>query len=269
MKKIDIVFIVLTFRNHEDLKQLLKSIDSKVHVPYKVVVVNSYYDEESKLIIENISKENNCDFINVTNNGYGAGNNAGIKYVNENYVYKFISICNPDTEIVEFNYKKIRNFDNEIIAPHIVTLNDIKQNPFRVIDIKLLDKLKYQAFKKRKYKTIYIDIIINKLAKILVEIYHLLIKRSSIYPIYSCHGSFLLISRKAIDKLGEIYNERMFLFSEEDHLAKLAKRNKVRTVMIPSIKILHKEDGSINLSSVKKWDSIRQSYIEYYKHWYK
>lgn len=267
MIQVELVFIVLTFRNEKDLIQLLESIKRQVFVPYKVVVVNSYYDEETKSLIEQIALQNSCDFINVPNKGYGAGNNTGIKHANSNYDYRFLVVCNPDTEILEFDFQSIRNMDNNIIAPDIVTLNKAKQNPFRLLDNKLLDFIKYYSFKTHRYRMVYIDVIVNKIAQLFLKTLNSLNKRNY-NRVYSCHGSFFIIGKKAIEKLGQLYNEKMFLFAEEDHLAKLAKSRNINIIMIHSLKILHKEDGSMGLITEKKWSLIRQSYMEYYEYWY-
>lgn len=267
MEKIDIVFVVLTYRNSKDLLDFIESLNKKIKVSYKIIVVNSFYDELSKNEFKDIAVKNNCDFINVPNEGYGSGNNKGIKYANKNYNYNFLTICNPDTEIIKFNFNHLIGKENYIIAPEILTSNKKKQNPFRILNSSLLDWIKYKAFKEKKYKLIYIDIIVNKIAKAFIKTLNNLIRRSE-YPIYSCHGSFLIIGKKALDKLGCLYNEKMFLFSEEDHIAKLAAKKNIVTLMNHNIQILHKEDGSVKFLDGKIMDMIGQSYIEYYKHWY-
>ncbi|MEC0132117.1 glycosyltransferase family 2 protein [Paenibacillus odorifer] len=267
MKEADIVFIVLVFRNDKDLIDLIKSVNLKIKTTYKIVVVNSYYDEASKQTIEKVATKYNCDFINVPNRGYGSGNNKGIQFATENYKFEFVVICNPDTEIIKFNYRDLAGKEKNIIAPEIITLQNNKQNPFRLINSKLLDSIKYAAFKRKKYKLIYIDIVINKLAKIFVRKYNNLINKKE-YGIYSCHGSFLIIGREAMRVLGELYNEEMFLFSEEDHVAKLAMKKNIVTLMNSNIQILHKEDGSVKFIDSKIMDMIGESFIKYYEYWY-
>ena len=44
---IDIVFVVLVYRNYQDLFHLCKSLKKNVSNPYKVVVVDAFYDENT------------------------------------------------------------------------------------------------------------------------------------------------------------------------------------------------------------------------------
>lgn len=259
-----IVFIVLTYRNTQDIKAFIKSVSEKVKVSYKIIIVNSEYDEESKNCIEEIAKKNNCDFINVENKGYGSGNNAGIEFAQEKYDYEFAIICNPDVEILNFDYDKLEQRKFDVVAPKIITLNGRNQNPFRLIDSSLLDLLKYKSVMKNKKIFIYIDIIINKLLKILFFKF-----KSKNKTIYSCHGSFLIISKSAINKMHPIYNERMFLLAEEDHFAKLAKCKGIKIYYDDEISILHKEDGSMKFVNDKINDLLKESYSTYYETWYK
>ncbi|MFD1772529.1 hypothetical protein [Paenibacillus rhizophilus] len=268
MTQVDIVFIVLTYRNSKDMVDFIESVQLKVSNSYKIIVVNSYFDEDSMREIENVAKNYYCDFINVPNQGYGAGNNVGIEYANNNYNYKFLAICNPDTEIIRFDYKSIQEYANYIIAPEIRTLDHKQQNPFRLINNKLLEYLKYIAFKKKKYKLLYIDIAINKILKVFFLQVNKFSKRK-VYNIYSCHGSFLILGRNTIKRLGPLYNEKMFLFAEEDHLAQLARSKKVSIIMNSHVSILHKEDGSMNFLEGAIIDRVAESYIEYYQTWYK
>ena len=61
----------------------------------------------------------------------------------------------------------------------------------------------------------------------------------------------------------------MFLFSEENHLARLALKNSVPIYMVPEIKVLHKEDGSLKLEKNKEMirKYMRESFIIYYENW--
>ena len=72
------VFIVLTYRNVEDVRGFLKSLENCTE-SYKTIIVNSFFDEKCKNEIEKVALQYECDFVNVPNKGYGAGNNFGIE----------------------------------------------------------------------------------------------------------------------------------------------------------------------------------------------
>ncbi|WNS43529.1 hypothetical protein [Paenibacillus sp. MMS20-IR301] len=269
MKKVKLVFVVLTFRNAKDLIDLLKSIEVKVNVSYKVIIINSYYDELSADEIKLIADSYDCDFLNVPNKGYGAGNNKGITYAKENYSFNFLIICNPDTVLINFDYVNLVNKEGSIIGPEITSKKGTKQNPFKYFDAKILDLITYFGFLHNNIFFVYISIVVNKIIKIFLNSYNNILQKKE-HKTYSCHGSFVIFGTNALDKLGKPYNEKMFLFCEEDHVAKLAKEKKVETIINHSLQIYHKEDGSMNLvSNIVTSKHLKESYIEFYKYWYK
>ena len=86
MSDLDFIFVVLVYRNIDDLKDFF---DHFTIPNSKVVVINSFYDKNSESSLKNIAEENDADFISVPNKGYGAGNNRGIEYVLNNYDFKY------------------------------------------------------------------------------------------------------------------------------------------------------------------------------------
>lgn len=268
MKNIyDLVFVVLVYKNIEDLKGFVDSVKKYINTSYKIVVVNSYYNEETKIKVEKFSIENDCDFINIPNKGYGYGNNRGIEFIKNSYDYRFIIISNPDIEIKKFNVNDIRNMENFIIAPSIVNNKLNEQNPHIILESEMMDLMKFNGFVKEKKYLILIPIIINKILRILFNFYTK-INRKNKYRIYECHGSFLILGRQAIEKMQTLYNEEMFLFVEEDHLAKLAKKNDVETYFVPNISVFHKEDGSVGDINDRVYSITKKSYITYFNYWY-
>jgi GT2 family glycosyltransferase len=257
---------VLTYRNTKDLKNFIKSAKETVKDTYKIVVVNSYYDESSYKEFYSIAKENDCDFLNVENKGYGYGNNRGIEYAKANYEFKFLIVSNPDIEIINLSIKKLEGLEECIIAPQIKTLTGKNQNPFYFLKLELLDLLNYYSCKTRRKIFSIFGIIINRLIKdislIIIGLLNINIMR-----IYAAHGSFVIFGTSALKNLGTVYDERIFLFSEENHLARLAYEKSIKTYMIPDIKVLHKEDGSVGLANMKASDYWYNSFMIYYNNW--
>ena len=77
-KKYKYAAIILVYRNDKDLEECIKSFYEHIE-DCKIVIVNAFYDEESKNKIKDIANVYNCDFINEINKGYSYGNNKGIK----------------------------------------------------------------------------------------------------------------------------------------------------------------------------------------------
>jgi GT2 family glycosyltransferase len=259
---------VLTYRNTKDLKDFIKSARETVKDTYKIVVVNSYYDESSYKEFYSIAKENDCDFLNIENKGYGYGNNRGIEYAKKNYQFKFLIVSNPDIEIINFSIKELEGLEEYIIAPQIKTLKGKNQNPYYYSKIELIEWLKYYSCIKENPIYAYVGIIINKLYREIGLFIDRCLKIKK-RRIYAAHGSFVIFGFSPLNKLGTVYDERMFLFSEENHLARLAHDKSIKTYMVPTIQVLHKEDGSVDFENEKMSTYARESFIIYYENWKK
>ena len=138
MKKVsyDDIFVVLTYRNTTDVIDFLDSLRGKIE-RYKVVIVNSYFDDITYSCIRKIAYEYGCDFINIQNKGYGYGNNKGIEYVKKMYNFKRVVISNPDIIVREYNQNKLDEFKDGIIGGDIVCRNGKHQNPLRVTNLSI------------------------------------------------------------------------------------------------------------------------------------
>lgn len=264
MEKVTNVFIVLTYRNTSDIKDFLKSLGEHFD-DYKVIIVNSYYDDISMKIIEDIANEYDCVFLNVPNKGYGYGNNRGIEYCEKHYDYEFLIISNPDIVIIKNTLDFQQYISKEIvIAPRITTLSGKKQNPYWVFDNFLAEYFIYLGYKRKKCLLLYTGIAINKILRSLFNCIFG-ISRKAEAKIFAAHGSFVIFSRKTIEKMGILYDENMFLFAEEAFLAHRLKNKKVRTILVKDIEVLHKEDSSMRIAQLDLDSEIRNSVIYYYE----
>ena len=258
------IFIVLVYRNADDLDDCLKSI--KQHVKsYKVVVVNSYYDDDSKEKIKNVAKQFDSDFLNIENRGYSYGNNRGIEYANTHYNYEYIVVSNPDITIVKFEDSILNvEFTYDVIAPKIIAADGRPQNPMYVRKPFLSEWLEYKGFKNRSLWLVRAGIFISKLNRA----YYLRINSNkNIYAIYGAHGCFVMLSNNAVEKLFPVYDENMFLFAEEMVLAIKSAKMGLKTCYYDGISIKHKEDGSMKLSNLKMYEELRKSNLYYYEHY--
>lgn len=264
MQKFKYIFIILVYRNTNDLEDCLISIKSNVQ-SFKVIVINAFYDRDTYDNCYQIAKKYDCDFINIENKGYSYGNNRGIEYAKENYDYDYIIISNPDIEIIDFddsalNHKRI--FD--IFAPRIITLKNNLQNPMAVRRNKIAEAIEYRGFKHNSKLLVLCGIAISKISRKIFSIIPQLYGRSQ-YPIYCAHGSFVILSRKAITTLQPVYDERMFLFGEEGVLALKAQKAGIKTCYYDLIHIKHKEDGSMKLSDLSINSILAESNKYYYE----
>ena len=262
-KKVDIVFVVLTYRNSADLIAFLQSIREKVQYEYKVIIVNSYYDEQSKNLIQKLAEENQCIFLNIDNKGYSFGNNYGIKYAEEYFDYNYLVVSNPDIIIERFDTTLLQE-SQAIYGPIIKTKNGKFQNPYRKSYSPLGEVITYIAHKFRISPLSYFYIIVNKIER---ELFLKKFRKSESIQekVYALHGSFQIFTGEVIKQYSPLFNEKMFLFCEEDWLAYRMQKNKVPMYMTKNIKVLHQEDGSVSQEKkLKTTKEIQKSYIVYY-----
>ena len=260
------IFVVLLYRNMEDVLEFLESLHKTVN-DYHIILVDSFFNQETNERARKIAESTPyCSFLTVENRGYGAGNNAGIAYARTNFVYDYIIVSNPDIVINHFDEQVLLNPSKEILyAPKIISRDHKRQNPNWAVHSDTLEYLQYLACKKENILLDYTVIAILKIMRIVVgvisDIFH--IKRLSIG---NAHGSFFILSRAAVERLSPLFDKRMFLFYEEVYLGSKAYKNHVPIYYTPSILVFHKEDGSMRIANLNTRKEAHKSVVFYYEH---
>lgn len=258
----DFIFVVLVYRNTKDLKDFFASLNVNNS---KVIVVNSFYDDESEIEFKEIAISNNADFVSVPNKGYGAGNNRGVEYALSHYDFRYLVISNADVNIIRMQRDALESKPVGIFAPSIHTLSGKQQNPHIPFYCALVDRIKYSFFLKNNWNAIICFCAINKIFRMF---FLGVLRHFNGGKVYSAHGSFVILPKSVLEKLVPLYDENVFLFTEEENLAMKAKMKGCSTYYVPDIEIRHKEDGSTSTISDKQRDITRESYITFYKKWY-
>ncbi|MBQ0141204.1 MAG: glycosyltransferase family 2 protein [Prevotellaceae bacterium] len=261
--KYDFIFIVLVYRNTKDLQDFFASL---MLPRSKVIVVNSFYDEESDKNFKLIAEGNNADYLSVPNKGYGAGNNRGIEYAISNYDFKYLVVSNADIEIGSMSAESLENYSSDIIAPDIVNLKGRHQNPHMPFaKSKLGYMLQYSVYKYNLPKLRIVFAILSRLNK---SLFYLLNKFCGYNKVFAAHGAFFVLPKNVLLKLVPLYDENVFMYGEETHVGMLAAKNGITTRYLPSIKIRHKEDGSSSLANLNMFKLEKQSFEALLKYWY-
>lgn len=251
-----------------DVIDLIQSIKNNFNEKAKVILVESYYNDLTKKKAKDIASRYQCNYISVKNKGYGYGNNIGIKFARDNYKFDFLAVCNPDTTIKKFNEEDfLEPNEPAIYAPKIIAHDGKIQNPNWAFHNEILENLQYKSCKNELVLLDYFVIAILKSERYLYSLWCKIFNRKRA-KIYSAHGSFVILSRSAIDRLAPLYDEHIFLFYEEMCLAYKALQKRVPTYYIKDTIILHKEDGSMKLSSISTKKEAHKS-VEYYHEYIK
>ena len=258
----DIVFVVLVYRNTQDIKDFFGHLNlSNV----KVVVVNSYFDDISDSEFKKIAENNNADFLSVPNKGYGAGNNKGVEYALSHYVFKYLVISNADIMIEKMDLSILERYKDDIIAPKILTLKGKNQNPSAPFpphkaSLRLMNYI-YERDHRLLAWPLHAWSRIKKIMYYMISPLH--------RYVFSAHGAFVIIPYGIIRELHPLFNEEMFLEFEEQHLGMYAKSRGIKTRYAPDIVIRHKEDGSMKIASINEFEVQKQSFGVYYNYWFK
>jgi len=268
MKKVDIVFITLVYKNYKDLVDFENSIKMNVKCKYTIIVVDSFFDSFTSEKIINYVKKINCEYIQVPNHGYGFGNNCGIEFALENYEFKYLAICNPDTILKSNIDLSLLEKYNCCIAPRIITRKKKQQNPYWAYENILSEKIIYKGYCKNNKTLILFGILINKILRYLFYILYFLSKEKY-NKIYSCHGSFIILNISFILHTNFRYDEKMFLFYEEAFHGFFVKKHQSMINYVNDILVYHKEDGSMQLSNISEYEHLKASFIYYFERYRK
>lgn len=264
MEKYSSVFVILVYKNMSDLAECVASIKNVVKSDYKIIVVNAFFDDNSKIEAEKLAHSENCDFLNLDNKGYSFGNNRGIEYAIEHYEFDYLFVSNPDIVLKEFDTSVYQNGWG-VIAPQICAKSGKNQNPMGVYENKLSEKCVYLGLKHDNRVAFVSGIFLGKMSRYAGKI---LGKERDGSRIYCAHGSFVGISKKCIDTIGiPFYDENMFLFGEEGVLAYKAKQNNMSTHFTKKIAVMHKEDGSMNMANFSIDNELKKANIYYYENY--
>lgn len=256
MQYYDIVFVVLVYKNTEVLSDFFKTLN--IPFSYHVVVVNSFFDEESEKTCKQIAKEYGATFIPVPNKGYGTGNNVGCDYALNHFDFNFLIISNSDIVVKNLCYLNELKYKVAVYAPETKMLNGHKQNPnipyYSRIYMGMLNLGYGINFPKIKR----LGLILNRFYREVAFFYMRLFKKKEL-RIFSPHGSFIVFTKNAVRKLLPIFNDKMFLYNEELFLAFNCKKQHVPVIYAPELKVLHLE-GASSSETFKSWTIRKESF---------
>ena len=234
-----------------------------INVNCRIIVANSFCSIETLEQIKNVAEENDCDFLNLENKGYGHSLNEGIDYARKHYDYKYLIITNADILVKKVDMSHAPN-GMFALAPEIITKNGKRQNPFYVFPhFKLFHFTKWLVdfFKLRQCLLI---VIVAKIERIL---FNLLFgtKKGKWKKIYAGHGSHILFSKETIDKVMRPFVDDIFLYCEENFLGYKLRKLEIPFYYSCDVSVIHMEDGSQSFYKHKINEETKKSGIKYHK----
>lgn len=267
-----IVYVIL---HYNTIKDTIECVNSIVHTQKKgtfeiVIVDNKSPNGSGNELLKKYSMENYIHIIlNDENAGFARGNNIGFSYAKYKLTADFIVMINNDilllqdsfqTDIVE-EYKKNHY---AVLGPLIITPqgeSDANPGNNNLPSLKSLYSYQVRLYVLLFLNYLYLDGLYKFIKKRITKSN---IRRPSKIHIENIqlHGCCWIFSPTFI-KLFNGINDQTFLYREEELLFLQLKRNNLKSLFSPKIKIFHKEDSATQSITLKKHEKRRFLYLQY------
>lgn len=228
--------IIVNYNNFELTINLVKNLLEK-KVDAEIVIVDNASTNNSYNEIENKCKDfRNVHLIETEKNlGYSGGNNFGIKFiVNKFSSIKYICIMNPDIEII-----------SEKMFENLVAVLETQEQVAAVTAMTVLNN-KFMtrnpcAFRyNNSFKILFQNIkFFNKLLNDTYKEYEC--NENLISYVYKLQGCFFVIKREVFETIG-LFDENVFLYFEEEILAKKIEQLGMKCAVLVSEVIKHNHE---------------------------
>ncbi len=264
---IKIAFVVLNYGTFQETKECIESIRNHLDIAeYKVIVVdNASKDNSVEMLKAEFSDDFDVDIIeNHDNLGFARGNNVGIRYALDKYSPEFIVVNNSDTEIFQDDlYQKLISEYKKscfaLLGPMMLlsdgTCNGSPWEPATIQGVK--EKLIEKRKEKQMLDSVFYYLLkcVEKVRKSISRNHvtndqlHTRLDFWKYQTQVELQGAFLVFSKTAFDYI-DGFDERTFLYYEEQLLyLSLIKHNQT-IVYDPRIAVLHK--GAIATKKARK-----------------
>ena len=191
--------IIVSFKSDHVIHQCINSIDNQI----EIIVVDNSNNVEFKKLIENQYKNVRC-VLSPGNIGMGAGNNLGIKNINNDYAL----ILNPDVTLQKDSMDEILKASNQLESFGITApiSNDSKYPNFK---LNLNKKQKFDA--------------------------------NNPFQVKSVDGFAMLLNLKRLKQIEgfSFFDENFFLYLENDDLCEELNKRGENIYVVPKSKINH------------------------------
>lgn len=254
--------IVVNFNDEKDTIKYVKEITEYEIVDKIVVVDNQSTNPNCFEKLKSLRSEKVDVIQSKKNGGYSYGNNFGIKYLEDQGLeFDYYAISNPDIEISKDSIKETIEFLNNnsnvgVAAPKMVNSLD-----------KRIRRCSW------KFRTFGRDVVYS--SRILELIFYKVLRNgeyseadyeNDILKVDCISGAFFIIKKNVYHEING-FDENVFLFYEEDILAKRLQEKGYFTYSLNNVSFKHYESQTIGktLSYYKKVKELYNSKMYYHK----
>ncbi len=254
------IIIVLNYNDWEETTRFCNMISAFSSIDMVLIVDNKSTDDSVEKLKPLVS-DRVILLVAEDNKGYSAGNNVGLRYILEHGIKGNIIISNPDIYFNNTNIVRILEplNDNSIgVSTGLITMRGNIISNF--------------AWRVPSYWDSAIDlfVLLYKIRRILgLSVYHRYPKGEDKIYCNCVSGCFFCFTTETLQQLG-LFDERTFLFGEENILGFKLRQIGKRACVVVSEKVEHDQHHSIKKNPIaiereRSWDlASRLVYVKYY-----
>ncbi len=264
-----VAFICVNYNNSKyTIDYILNVLEIKQDLDVKIIIVDNASQEtdinELDKFIFDLKNNDVLLLKSSINLGYFKGLNLGINYINK-VEYNFLVIGNNDL-LFESNFIKklsVKKFHISVfvIAPNIVRIDGVHQNPHIVNKFNFMQRL----YRKLYFSNYYIGCIIyffyNSIRSFLVKEDRINNDKEQI--ILMGYGACYILTKNFFANYDEL-DAPIFLMGEEGVLANQVKAANGITLYCPDLIVNHQDHASIGKVPSKKLYSYSRDSFKYY-----
>lgn len=236
-----VLIIILNYKTYDQTLKEISEFRKMIYQKYDILVIDNASPNESFKILNKYKDKLEYSLIESSiNGGYAKGNNIGLKYACDNG-YEYSLIINNDLQILDscFLEKLIEKIDNDdemaAVGPMIIDINNNIVAPY--INRSSFASLTYRIFREKKERNTC--------------------KSKSQY-VYRLYGCCMLVRNIYIKKV-DFFDERTFLYCEEEILAEKFLKKNYKTYYLAESKIKHLE--SMTVGKKKGFNNLKKIFI--------
>ncbi|NRN85377.1 MAG: glycosyltransferase family 2 protein [Lactobacillus kefiranofaciens] len=237
-EKANTVCIILNYNSAQLVGNLVKNIQNFDSLKNVVIVDNKSTDNSYQFLKNRFANNDKVVIISShKNGGYGYGNNYGIKYASKYLHAQYAIIANPDVIFSNATVKKMLRCMQEkkaaiVSATQLLNNKVVNNRGWKIVT-------PYQwAFNELNHRPQFL----------IKDLYYSNKYFETVYSQVDCvPGAMFLVNISIFQKVGG-YDERMFLYCEEDTLGYKLKKAGYKTYIINNIFYKHMHSATINKS---------------------
>lgn len=273
-------FVILHYQLSELTMNCVESVLKYVPNAFILIVDNCSPNRSGALLAKKYKDNSNvCCLLLNENMGFAKGNNEGYAYLKRLKNFDYICCINNDTLLVQPDFASV--IRNEYKKSHFAVMAPLALQKNGSVQrfaptLKALNEYKYELerFETHSNRRSYMRSLdiktrfllqmprlsswVGKLKQLLVCPYK---KRMEDVVL---HGCFLIFSKNYIDQFDTAFNDRTFMYREEELLYLRIKKHGLRSVYSPDLMIYHMENASTNSTysqKEEKYQFIRKNQI--------